>query len=382
MPRGDAVQTVPTVEEEMAKFSGFSTNDGKTITKEAPEDLNPVAGKNTSAKEDEVAGARVVADKGAAAAKPANVALTDEESEAALEAAEKAAGKPLSESDKAKAIKDASNAKAGATRPNGEKKSVARYQRMQSERDRAVIRAAALETRIAALERGDTKPLTGDAKPDTKVAAGGPDPKDFPFGELDAGYIRALSRFETLATIAQAKEEEKTVRLTAAQQKAADDFDAAKAEFADKGAEQFEDFDEVVMGNLYDKTSNPGGWSLSDALGAMLLESDQGQAIAYELASDVKLSREIAAKTVARQAAWFGKREAELAGSGAKTVEEIAAAKAEADANAAKNPAAKVSKAPAPIDRARGQGSASDTSGNTQDFSAFEASWQASSAQK
>lgn len=381
MSRGDAVQAVPTVEEEMAKFSGFSTSDGATITKEMPEDLNPVAGKNTTAKEDAAAVAAAALKVASPVAK--QVALTDEESEAALVAAETLAGKALTTEEEAAALAAANTAKnkpAGAPPKKSFQDRINKSIRAQRTAERtaeaATARASALELRIAALERGDTKALTDDTKPETKVAAGGPDPSKFPFGELDAGYIRALSRFETLAAIADAKANEEKVQLTAAQQEAADKFDADKAVFEDKGCDEFPDFSEVVMGNLYDKTTNPGGWPLSSSLGAMLLESELGTKIAYELAGDIKLAKEIFGKTPSRQAAWFGKREAELsAGSGAKTADELAAAAAEAVAAGKKVAAVKVTKAPAPVVRARGQGSNSETPADTQDFSAFEAAY-------
>ena len=51
MPSGGAVQQRPTLEQEVAKFKGFSVVDGEAVTPENKEDLNPVAGKNVTDKE-------------------------------------------------------------------------------------------------------------------------------------------------------------------------------------------------------------------------------------------------------------------------------------------------------------------------------------------
>jgi hypothetical protein len=366
----------PTVEQEMATFKGFSTENGETITPDKPEDLNPVAGKNLSAAEIVAKSVKEAAAKPAAskeAAKP-NVKLTDDESEAAIAALDTKLGREANETEIAAALKDAAAAKNGKETP---KKSVqdrinkaTRAQR-NAERERDTLRAE-----LAAERAARAAPLTADKKDgkDTGVTADeAPDPKKFEYGELDANYIRALARYEAKQEIADATKNQQKTQLTAQQQADKAKFDAAKTVFEDKGSELYDDFDEVVMQGARDKA-----WPLSDTLGAVLMTSDYGAQIAYELASDPKEAKRVFDLEPMRQVAWLGRREAALeaenpAGSGANEDEEGTEGKPEGKAATAAKTASKVSKAPAPVTRARGQGSASAVPGDTDDFAAFEA---------
>ena len=383
MPRPDTENTGaarPTIAEEVAKFTSFATNDGETITKDKPEDLNPVAGKNTSKAEDDRAAALAAEKEGKAPAakgpapKEPNVKLTDEESEKTIADLDAKLGREANDEEIAAALKAATAEKnkpaAGKEAP---KKSVAdrigkavRNQRA-AERERDEARRERDEAR-AALAAAGKAPLTDDKKSANAVDDDKePDPKDFEFGELDAKFIRALARWETKQEIARSNKNQEKTQLTAAQQKAADDFKVAKDAFEDAGSELYDDFSEVVIQGAKDKV-----WPLSNTLGSLLLDSEHGPRIAYELASDPKEAKRIFGLSEARQAAWFGTQEAKLiAGSGAKTDEEDGQQGSEETDG--KKPAAKVSKAPAPVQRARGQGSAERDGGSTNDFAAFEA---------
>jgi hypothetical protein len=369
MPRSDsdAVAARPTVEQEMAAFKGFSTENGETITKDKPEDLNPVAGKNQSAAEIE-ANKDKVPDAKAGATKPAAKAekLTDAESEVVIADLDKQLGREATEEEISAALTAASAKKGGAdpakTKTVQDRINKAVKAQRAAERQLATERSARLAAE-AALAAGAKAPLTADDKGGKDDSEGAPDPKKFEYGELDANYIRALARYEAKQELAAARENEKKVTLTAAQQADKEKFEAAKAAFEDAGAEAYEDFDEVVMQGARDKA-----WPLSDTLGAVLMTSDYGPQIAYELASDPKEAKRIFDMAPLRQVAWLGRKEAELesAGSGAKSEDK---GKAAADPKVI----AQVSKAPAPVTRIRGQGSASTVPGDTQDFAAFEA---------
>lgn len=360
-------EKAPTVAEEMNRFAGFTTKDGETIDPKT-EDLNPVKGKNTTAEEDKVASA-VAAAKPAAKAEP--VALTEAEENKALDDAVKAnSGENLTAEQAEKAIKaafDKKNAPKQELTPAeraAKRSAKARVQAALRDRDRANQRADALEARLAALEK---KPLTANAKSDNADDADKePDPKDFDFGELDAKYIRALARFEARQENKTAQANQRKTEVSAADKKAADEFKAKLDAFEDKGSDVYDDFSELVIQGARDNV-----WPLSNVLGDLLMESDQGIAIAYELASDVDLAKEVYKKSPAQQAKWLVKRELELsAGSGED--DDKNAGKSEDDASK-KVAAAKVSKAPAPVQRARGQGTNSSVPGDTTDFSAFEA---------
>jgi hypothetical protein len=365
----------PTVEQEMAAFKGFSTNDGDTITPEKPEDLNPVTGKNMTAAEIEAAKGK---EKDAAAttvAKPAEKAaptLSDAEKDKVIQDLDKKLGREATDDEVTKALADAANTKAGSGKSKADQKSSDRYRAMQRREREAIRESTALKARVAALEAGATKaPLTDKDKPDKDTAEAAPDPTKFEFGELDANYIRALARFETRQELAASKAKEQSVTLTAEQKAAKEKFDADVATFEDKGSDLHDDFTEVVIEGARDKA-----WPLGDQLGAALLESDFGPQIAYALATDVKEAKRISELSDRRQLAWLGRKEAELeasAGSGANGGDEGKGAAAEAKEVPNPKVAANVSRAPAPVQRARGQGSPSAVPGDTHDFAAFEA---------
>jgi hypothetical protein len=369
MPRGDQ-NAVPTVEQEMAKFTGFAQKDGETLPPEA-ENLNPTLdGKAAAAK---------AADKAPAADKaaPAKVEkLTDAESETVIAALDTKLGREANDDEIAAALAEAQAAKNpdNAGKPKASVadrigKAVKAQRTAERERDSALRRAEVAE---ALLKNGPTKtPLTADDKKGKDApVAGEPDPKDFEFGELDARYIRALARFDTEQAIEAREAKNKTTQQTAAQAEAAEKFQELKVAFEEAGAEKYPDFDEIVMEGARNKE-----WELSDGLGALLFESEHGPDIAYMLASDPKLAHKIAAMPVLKQASWLGQEEAKLsAGSGAKAkTDDKLKGSEEPNKGEAGSGAVKVSKAPAPIGRARGQGSAAQTNGDTQDFAAFEA---------
>jgi hypothetical protein len=378
MPRGDAVQDRPTVEDEMAKFQGFAVNDGETITADKPEDLNPVAGKNTTPAEDKAAAEKPAAKEGEKPAAAATVTkLTDAESEAAIAALDTKLGRDATETEIADALKAALAEKNKDAAPAAKPKKTVqeRINKAVNKQRDAERRASAAEARAvaaeAALAKGGKAPLTGDTKGAKDDMTGAPDPKDFEFGTMDDGYIRALTLWAVKQATADQVKNQKTSEQTAAQAEAQEKFAELKSAFEEAGSEKYEDFDEVVMGNTYDKDTNPSGWPMSSDLGALVLESEVGPDIAYILASDVKLAKEIFGKSASQQAAWFGRQEAKLtAGTGANVTDDKAG---KSEDTAAATPAAKVSKAPAPVQRARGQGSNDSSPGETQDFAAFEA---------
>lgn len=376
------LQTRPTVEQEMSRFKGFSSNNGETITPETPEDLNPVAGKNVTAKEAEVAAASakktgVTETKAVPAVKVEK--LTDAESETALSEAEKAKGSELSAEEEALALETAQNKKNAKSGHKPTRSVQDRINKALRRQSAAEARTSSLETENAALRAqlasGNKGPLTADTKPVKDEVAAAPDPKKFEYGELDAGYIRALARWEAKQEIADSSKNQAKEQQTADERKAAKEFKAALTSFKDKGSELYEDFEEVVFQGAKDEV-----WQLSDELGAALVSSDFGQQIAYELASDPKEADRVYKLSPARQLTWLGRQEAKLeetAGSGAKTEAEKAA---ESEATARKqagSSSVRETKAPNPVQRARGTGSNSSVAGDTQDFAAFEAQWRA-----
>jgi hypothetical protein len=376
MPRGDQNAT-PTVEQEMSKFTGFAQKDGETIAKEG-ENLNPTLDGKAAAEK-----TAAPADKAAPAAKAEK--LTDDESNAAIEALDTKLGREANEDEIAAALAEAQAAKnpAAAGKPKATvqdriNKSIRAQRTAERDRDAAIRRAEVAEALLknGAPKNDSAKDLTGDKKAGNSApVAGEPDPKDFEFGILDARYLRAAARFDAEQAIEAREAKNKESQTTAQKAEAMAKFAELKTVFEDTGSEKYADFDEIVMEGARNKE-----WELSDDLGALLFESEYGPDIAYTLASDPKLAHKIASMPVLKQAAWLGQEEAKLSaapGAKAKTddTDPKAAAKDKSDASGAPM----VSKAPTPIARARGQGSASSVSGDTQDFAAFEAAAMAKS---
>lgn len=384
----------PTIEQEMAKFGGYATNNGVVVDAKT---TTTSAGDVNLSDDEREAGITIVGEtprNGAAKADKADktpaiakVELTDAEADAALEAARTAAklgdGEELTKEEEDAALLAALSAKKDAAKPAVSD----RVKRAQDGRRRAEARAsraeaslATMEARLAALENGGTKTLTGDAKP-VKGAADAdkePDPKDFEFGEVDAKFIRALARWEAKQVIADSSKNQQTARTTAEQAAAAEEFAEKKSAFEDAGLDQFDDFQEVVLDTLTLPKSDPAAWPLSATVGQLLLESEHGPAIAYQLAGDPKEAKRVAALPPLKQASWFGVQEAKAEAAAASKVKDGEKAGTKEAEGAGRqeskelNPRA-VTRAPIPLNRGRGQGGNKQPSAATTDFAAFEA---------
>lgn len=379
----------PTVADEMAKFSGFSTNNGETVD---PKTTNKGPGEVNLSDEEIAAGVKIVGeeaprkagDKKEVAAEvktpPAKITLTEDETTAALDKAKAdlklGDGEELTKEEEDEALLAAlATKKEAATKPGNSR--VARAEGRAKAADRRAALAerknAELERRLAALETGGKAPLTGDTKKaNDGVTDKEPDPKDFEFGEVDAKYIRALARFEAKQEIAAASQTQQDKSRTAEDERLQAEFTEKRAAFEDAGLDQYEDFQEVVLDTVTLPKSDPAAWPLSATVGQLLLESDHGPAIAYQLASDIKEAKRVHALSPAQQAAWFGRQEAKLSSEtdGKVKPEEAAGAIRQPSKEA---PPRSVSRAPLPASRGRGAGGNKQVGGATTDFAAFEA---------
>ena len=210
----------PTIEQEMARFKGFTSEDGKTV-ESGKENLNGSKVEITS--EERAAGARLVSEKtdDKGAARPAKVELTEAESEAALTAAREKLeeGEELTTEEETEVLAAALAEKRTKAKPTTSSTSD-RVKRAQDGRRRAEARAARaegkvsdLEARLARLERGEKTPLTTGSKDGKSETVKEPNPQDFDLGELDPKYIRALVRYENeQAEAERSQKQEKTNR--------------------------------------------------------------------------------------------------------------------------------------------------------------------------
>jgi hypothetical protein len=378
----------PTVAQEMAKFSGFSTNNGETVkadtTTKGPGDSNLsdeeiAAGFKVAGEEAPRGKAGEKTDTKETKALAAKVVLTDEESDAALDKARADAklgdGEELTKEEEDEALLAALNTKKEAAKPPVND----RVKRAQEGRRRAEARASAaerktadLERRLAALETGGKAPLTGDTKKaNSDTADKEPDPKDFEFGEVDAKFIRALARYEAKQVTAETSQNQQTQSRTAAEERAQAEFTEKREAFEEAGLAAFDDFQEVVLDTVTLPKSDPAAWPLSALLRDLLFESDHGPALLYQLASDPKEARRIDKLSAAQQAAWFGRQEAKLSSeTDGKAKESEGAGRQETKEQPQPRT---VSRAPLPLNRGRGAGGNKQPSAATTDFAAFEA---------
>jgi hypothetical protein len=330
---GETAQSENTLPEaDAAKFEGFATKDGDRIAASADAGKGAGQGFTTQAR---------------------RAASTDQGGKAAAEGDDDEAGAD----DKAGGT-DQERHKSAQVRIS---KAVGRQRAAERERDEYRDKSAALEARLAALEARADAPASGGKQGNGKAPhdPAAPRAEDYEHGELNADYIRDLARYETRKEL-QDHEQKRTAKQQTADQKAAEAahkvrVDALKNRGYDAG---YEDFDDVVLNNDI---------QISPVLGEMLLDSEYGHTIAYELASDPKEAKKVAAMTPGRQAAWFGKREAELSSDDPDADDATPANGAAARASH------KTTQAPAPLrGKSRGNGATQPASASTTDFAAFE----------
>lgn len=357
MPQGDAISKQPTVEEEMAKFKGFSTEDGEVK-----------AEVTDSQEEREAAAVRTEADKqaktaAAASAKKSGEVTDEEDAEnndatAAKTAEKKPAARKLAEYKDDETLTAAEARRMLADAVSGRlREERGRNRNAASQRDTELQE---LRDRLARVERGD--------KPETKQAAGGaPDSSKYEFGEMDVRYIKDVARYEAQQEYKSQRDADKSAQKRDDEAKQAREVAERRDAMAEKGAEKYDDFHEVVMDNTYSK-DNPDGWPLSETMGQLILDSDVGPDIAYALASDVKEARRVFGLSASRQAAYFGRLEARFTESSKST---DGAGEKKTPAESVGKPV-KVSNLPPPPEKTVKGKSATQPAADTQDFKAFE----------
>lgn len=226
----------------------------------------------------------------------------------------------------------------------------------ERERDKFKSDLDALNARLANLESGGNKPAAAPKEPD---------PKDYAGGEYDSKYLKDVAAFAaakaTVDAIGKAKKDDATAQQTTQQKQAIAAFEKARDAFLDKGADKFDDFEEVVM----DDATN-----ITQIVAELALDSEHGVDILYALAADPKEQKRVSAMTPARQAAWFGRREVELSSESqdADDTEEDE----EQDAPPPRKPSKATKAPPAPKYNGKGTGGSTRTSPDTTDFSKFE----------
>ena len=184
-----------------------------------------------------------------------------------------------------------------------------------------------------------------------------PDPAAYKLGEFDSAYRDAYDDYLDARREYLANAKEEISKGTSSAPDAAPDVQEFRQQLdatIASGKERFKDFDEKVV-----KSAEKGEWALTEIGARFIVDSEIGPEIAYHLASNPKLAKEIADLSPLRQAARLGK------------IEDKLIADREAQKKAAKRP----SNAPAPIGSNRGAGGKKTAAFDSEDFETVERSW-------
>lgn len=327
--------TEPTAAEQIATFATSTFKDGEAS------DGSPTA-EETAATEANAASAL------AATKEDADAGDETEEAADADKVDGKAADKPAD--GKAAEPPPKTAGKKSAVERIGDLTAARRTAERAAESEKA--RADRAEAELAELKSGKT-PLT-PTQGDSKSVAGAPDPSKFDFGELDPKYIAALARHETVQALKDAKADDDKVRQADAAA-ATQREQATKTETLVKaGVKLHDDFDEVVM-----QGAKTGTWQLSATIGELLLDSEFGPHIAYELAKDPDEADRVYKLSAGQQAAYFGRLEAKFE-----------AAKPSQTSKTSKTP-----QAPPPPKTPKGGSGSTAIGADSTDFAAVEAAY-------
>lgn len=314
---------------EINKFAGESYEDGKKVTKEVK------TGKEAPAK------FQTPAQKAAAAAAETGAADEDDDD------------------DDAPAVKQ----KPSKTVQQRIDIAVAKQRQAERDRDAATTKYSALEARLAALEKGKTPSQQQQSKvidPDKE-----PDPENYDFGEADTKFIKDLARWEVKQELKADKNKDALAKQSDEQKAANDKAQKSLDKFFAAGSEKFgEDFQDKVTSEDI---------KISPMLAKLMLDSENGVDIAFDIASDAKLAKKVSAMSgdPARQAAWFGSYEDQHYSSDTADAEDEDEDEDETPPVKTSKPA--VSRAPKPpAHKNRGGGSSESQSAATSDFAAFE----------
>lgn len=223
---------------------------------------------------------------------------------------------------------------------------IAELTRARHEREREL---AELEERLNSKKKELTPPTS-----DATDADNPPDPKKYEFGELDDRYQEARLRYHVKKAFEAEKAAEKKAKEAEAAAAKQRELAQKLADFETAGSEKYDDFDEVVI-----KGAQTGAWSVSPVIGELILSSENGPDVAYHLASNPKLARQLFGKSPLEQAAAFGRLEASLA--------------SKSDAQPAQPKQVNQTKAPPPPTAIRGKDGRFQGAVESADFVTFEA---------
>ena len=173
--------------------------------------------------------------------------------------------------------------------------------------DKAEQAFEAQSQRIDALEKRLTEGVdsgnSGDSEQSNELKA--PSPDDFKFGEFDPEYTKALTEHAAEVAASKVRKEFEDDRKKVADEQKAQEIAEKFNERRDAGREAYDDFDEVVI-----QAGDQGEYPLSEDVVMMVLDSPVGEKVLYDIASNLKLARQIDEMDTTAKARAFGRLEA------------------------------------------------------------------------
>lgn len=170
---------------------------------------------------------------------------------------------------------------------------------------------AELRARLDALEKkltGDDDDGNTDGKGDSNADddEGRPDPNKFKYGELDPEFQEALLDWKVDKRLNKEKAEREKAQKSEAAEQQAQEIRESYDQKIDIGIAEYDDFEDVVV-----KAADEGKFPLTQETAMMVLESDVGHHVIYQIASDNDLAKKLAGMTPQQQAREFGRLEAQ-----------------------------------------------------------------------
>lgn len=276
------------------------------------------------------------------------------------DAAAKAAAEKVAETAAAEVAAAEGDEVVEAPAASGKSKFQQRIDTLRRGQSDAEARATAAEAALAE-ERGKKKTATTPSTTDAKTWKNdptAPKPDDFTYGEVDPDFIIALSDWNFDRRTAALAEEQKTTSARSAAEAEASKVNAQWDTRAEAAVAKYPDFVDVVYATTDD---GKPAWPASASMSRLIKGSEQGPDVAYYLAKNPKIAREIAAMPIEQQAVEFGVLKTKFAPK-AETV-------------------VKVTGAPPPAaNAATGKGGTPPSASSSSDFAAFEAQVKAQKA--
>jgi hypothetical protein len=230
--------------------------------------------------------------------------------------------------------------------PKRRRSGAERFRRQRERAEAAEARAMALEARLAALEQPQREPeLTTQVRNETTLVGQAPDPARYQYGDLDPNYLSDLADFKAEQKVQALRQELMADRQQEVAYREAEVIRDRALQVAEVGTERYPDFNEVVV-----EGAENDEWPLTETMLQSALDSEKGPDILYYLATHPDEAEKVARMDTRQQDRWFGRMEVQF-----------------------ERPAPrKVSRAPAPVNSARGSGGRFAPDPSTSDFAAFE----------